>query len=86
MFLPLSALERRPRRIGLAWAPSDTWPKSQTGAIWGARVAKAWHPFSLGLKLIVGTKAESVGVPRAGGCLELLENHTRHELRLGLCG
>lgn len=28
MFLPLSALERRPRRIGLALAPSDTWLKA----------------------------------------------------------
>lgn len=60
LFLPLSALERRPR-IGLAWAPSGTWlraararqkPSGEDG------VAKAWHPFSLGLKLIVGTKAE----------------------------
>lgn len=28
LFLPLSALEHRPRRIGLAWAPSDTWLKA----------------------------------------------------------
>lgn len=28
MFLPLSALERGPRRVVLAWAPSDTWLKA----------------------------------------------------------
>lgn len=48
MFLPLSALERGPRRIGLAWAPSDTWLKAAREA-YRSRLGKVGWWGGLGL-------------------------------------